>query len=119
MNTRLGDKWEAFSAGTKPSGYVHPKAIQVLAEIGIMHEGESKKPNQFKDIKFDLIVTVCDSAAENCPIWFGKGRIVHHSFSDPAKAIGSEDEILSVFRNVRDEILEKVPLVLREATKNS
>ena len=119
VNARLGDKWEAYSAGTKPSGYVHPKAIQVLAEIGIVHVGESKTPDQFKDMTFDLVVTVCDSAAENCPVWLGKGQIVHHSFSDPAKATGSDDEILSVFRNVRDEILEKIPLVLGEATKES
>lgn len=112
VNARYGDTWEAFSAGTQPAGYVHPKAIQVLQEIGIEHHGESKSTEQFRSVDFDLVVTVCDDAAENCPVWLGKGKRMHIGFPDPAKAQGTEDEILSNFRSVRDDIVLKIPPVL-------
>jgi arsenate reductase len=114
VNDRLGDQWLAVSAGTKPAGYVHPKAIQVLAEWDITHQGESKLADQFRDWEFDLVVTVCDSAAEECPVWLGKGCRVHHSFPDPADATGSEDEVLSAFRSVRDAIAQEIPKILQE-----
>lgn len=99
INTRLKGEWQAFSAGTKPAGYVHPKAMDVLNEIGIQHEGRSKLADEFRGQDFDLVVTVCDSAAEECPVWLGKGKRVHHSFPDPAKTDNIED-----FRSVRDDI---------------
>lgn len=99
VNARIGDEWQAFSAGTKPTGYVHPKAIQALEEIGIHHEGRSKLADEYKSVDFDLVVTVCDSAAEECPIWLGKGKRLHHSFPDPAATNQMDD-----FRRVRDEI---------------
>ncbi len=111
VNARLGDTWQAFSAGTKPTGYVHPKALEALAEIGIQHTGSSKRADEFRDVDFDLVVTVCDSAAEECPLWLGEGKRVHHSFPDPAKAEGTEAEVMNVFRTVRDEI-EKVLIQL-------
>ena len=114
VNARLSDDWRAFSAGTEPSGYVHPMAIQVLGEIGIMHSGESKHIDRFRDMDFDLVVTVCDDAAENCPLWLGKGKRVHLGFPDPAKATGTDDERLAVFRSVRDAIAQKVPELLVE-----
>lgn len=114
VNARLSNDWRAFSAGTEPSGYVHPKAIQVLDEIGIQHEGESKSTDQFREMEFDLVVTVCDDAAENCPVWLGKGKRVHLGFSDPARAQGTDEEVLAVFRSVRDAILEQVPALLAE-----
>lgn len=104
VNARLGDTWNAVSAGTKPAGYVHPRALEVLEEIGIRHDGRSKLADEFKGIDFDLVVTVCDSAAEECPIWLGKGKRVHHSFPDPAHAEGTDEEIMNVFRSVRDDI---------------
>ena len=113
VNQRFGSKWEAFSAGTRPSGYIHPKAITVLEEIDIQHQGDSKHTDQFKLIKFDLVITVCDSAAEDCPVWLGLGKKIHHSFPDPAEAVGTEDEILAVFREVRDDIAEKIPALLQ------
>lgn len=112
VNARLGDMWQAVSAGTKPAGYVHPKALGALAEIGIQHTGHSKIVDEFRDVDLDLVVTVCDSAAEECPIWLGKGKRVHHSFPDPAKAEGTEAEIMNVFRTVRDDIeKEMLPLL--------
>jgi arsenate reductase len=62
--TRLGDEWESFSAGTKPAGYVHPNSVRAPAEIGIEHQGRSKHANEFRRVPFDLVVTVCISAAE-------------------------------------------------------
>ncbi|MBI5934090.1 MAG: arsenate reductase ArsC [Chloroflexi bacterium] len=99
VNARMGEAWTAVSAGTKPAGYIHPKALEALAEIGIQHEGRSKRADEFREVEFDLVVTVCDSAAEECPVWLGKGRRVHHSFPDPALTDDMDD-----FREVRDDI---------------
>lgn len=108
VNARYGDQWEAFSAGTQPAGYVHPNAIKALEEIGIEHNGTSKSTDQFRGVDFDLVVTVCDNAAENCPVWLGKGKRVHLGFPDPAKAEGDEEQVMAVFRSVREKIYEKV-----------
>ncbi len=97
---------EVFSAGTKAAFNVHPKAIRVMAEIGIDLNGNyPKKVEQFLSQPFDYVVTVCDNAKETCPVFIGnvKNRI-HIGFDDPAEATGTEEEILSVFRRVRDEI---------------
>jgi len=118
INAKLGDQWQAFSAGTQPAGYVHPKAIAVLKENGIEHSGESKLVDEFRNWNFDLVVTVCDSAAEKCPVWLGPGKTIHHSFPDPAKAQGTEDEIMAVFRQVRDDIAESIPTLLQRFTQN-
>ena len=113
VNARYSTEWRAYSAGTKPAGYVHPKAIQVLAELGIPHTGVSKQIDELHTKDFDLVVTVCDSAAEECPVWPGKaGKRIHHSFVDPAKAEGTDDEQLAVFRSVRSEMLEVIPKIL-------
>ncbi len=112
VNARLGDAWEAYSAGTQPAGYVHPLAVAALAEIGIAHDGRSKNAGEYRTVPFDLVVTVCDDAAENCPVWLGKGRRVHLGFPDPAKARGTEAEVMEVFRTVRDDIALKVPALL-------
>ena len=108
VNAKYGDSWEAVSAGTQPAGYVHPSAIKALEEIGIEHQGTSKSADQFRGIDFDLVVTVCDDAAENCPVWLGKGKRVHIGFPDPAKAVGDEEQVMVVFRAVRDDIHDKV-----------
>ena len=112
VNHCLGDVWQAVSAGTRPAGYVHPVAIAVLNEIGIYHQGKSKLADEFRDWNFDLVITVCDSAAEECPLWLGRGRRIHHGFPDPAKATGTEEEILAAFRQVRDAILEQILPIL-------
>lgn len=107
VNARLGEAWEAVSAGTKPAGSVHPKALEALREIGIQHTGRSKAADEFRGVDFDLVVTVCDSAAEDCPVWLGKGKKVHHSFFDPAITDDMED-----FRRVRDQIAQEIPEIL-------
>lgn len=108
VNARLGEGWEAVSAGTIPAGYVHPKALAALQEIGIAHEGRSKSADEFRDVEFDAVITVCDSAAEECPVWLGQGRRLHHSFPDPAKTDDMAD-----FRAVRDAIEREMVAVLR------
>jgi len=107
VNARFGDAWQAVSAGTKPAGYTHPKAIAALAEIGIQHEGRSKLADEFRGTDFDLVVTVCDSAAEDCPVWLGQGKKIHHSFFDPAKTDEMDD-----FQRVRDEIVREMERIL-------
>ncbi|MDF1512775.1 MAG: arsenate reductase ArsC [Anaerolineae bacterium] len=109
VNHLLGDRWKAFSAGTKPSGYVHPLAIQVMAEIDIdISANKSKSVDIFRNVNFDRIITVCDHAAQNCPTWIGPGMVTHIGFPDPADADGTEEEKLAVFRQVRDNIHEHI-----------
>ncbi len=113
INARLGDQWRAFSAGTEPSGYVHPLAIKALKEIDIQHEGISKHTDKFRKMDFDLVITVCGDAAEKCPVWLGHGAKKHIGFDDPAKAIGSDEEKIVVFRRVRDEIGDEIVVFLK------
>ncbi|HTP03086.1 MAG TPA: arsenate reductase ArsC [Anaerolineales bacterium] len=114
VNARLGDQWQAVSAGTQPTGYVHPKALAALKEIGIQHEGRSKSADEFRDQDFDLVVTVCDSAAEECPVWLGKGKRTHHSFLDPAKVQGTDEDVMNAFRSARDAIALDIPELLNQ-----
>ncbi len=105
INHERGEHWQAESAGTRPAGYVHPLAVRVLDEVGVdLTQGRSKSTDEFFGRQFDLVITVCDSAAEDCPVWLGEGKRVHIGFPDPALATGSEDERLAVFRQVRDDI---------------
>ena len=114
VNANMGNAWRAFSAGTHPTGFVHPIAIQVLKEIGIDHQGRSKSVEEFQNTPFDLVVTVCDSAAEECPIWLGTGQRIHMGFPDPAKLSGDQAAIYAAFRAVRDEIAQKIPALLEK-----
>lgn len=115
VNNFLADKWEAYSAGTQPSGYVHPLAIKAMAELAIdISANRSKLTDEFRHVSPDLVVTVCDDAAENCPVWLGQDAVVHISFPDPAKASGSVEEQMTVFRRVRDDIRARVLNYLME-----
>ena len=114
INHDLGDSWHAVSAGTEPTGYVHPMALEVLTEIGIQHQGSSKSVETFRDQPFDMVITVCDDAAENCPLWLGQGKKIHIGFPDPAKAPGTNAEMRSVFQTVRDDIRMKIIPVLKQ-----
>jgi len=97
---------EVYSAGTNPSNQAHPKAIEIMKETGIdISAGYPKVVDQFLDKSFDYVITVCDNARETCPVFLGKVREqLHIGFEDPAEATGSEEEIIAVFRRVRDEI---------------
>lgn len=108
------------SAGTKPANKVHPYAIKVLQEIGIdISQNYPKLVDEFLDKSFDVVLTVCDSAKESCPVFTGKvEKRIHNSFDDPASAIGTEDEILFVFRKVRDEIFAYCKKLLQDNNLN-
>lgn len=100
---------EVYSAGTNPASRVHPKAIEVMKEIGIdISGGFPKTVDRFLDQSFEYVITVCDSAKETCPVFMGdvKERL-HFGFEDPAEAAGTEEEILCEFRRVRDEIQKR------------
>lgn len=114
VNARLGDLWEAFSAGTQPAAQVNPNALAVLAEVGIETAGSQPKHlNGFVGQRFDVIVTVCDDAAENCPVWPEQGIRLHIGFSDPAQVTGSAETVLTAFRETREAITVRVLPVLK------
>jgi len=99
-----GHEFEVFSAGTEPKG-VHPLTIEVLREIGIDAACQTSKHIDDLPVKeFEYIITLCGSAARNCPVFFGKGKKQHQAFTDPAAASGSDREVYESFREVRDHI---------------
>jgi arsenate reductase len=100
--------YEVASAGTKPS-HVRPEAIAVMKELGIDISGHrSKSVNEFEGQSFDYVVTVCDNARDNCPVFPTGTDRIHWSFEDPAAVQGGEQERLAAFRRIRDEIHERV-----------
>ena len=103
INKVLGDKYEAVSAGTKPTGYVHPLAIKALDEVGCdISANTSKHTDTVKD-EYCCVITVCDNAEKQIPEW-SRVNHIHLPFPDPADATGSVDEQMKVFRDVRDQI---------------
>ncbi len=102
----LDSRLDVYSAGTKPAPRVNPNAVRAMKEAGIdISNGTPKSVQQFVGQPFDYIFTVCDDADKNCPNFTGKvGKRVHIGFADPAKATGSDSEVMTVFRQVRDEI---------------
>ena len=105
LRAAAGDLLDVQSAGSKPAGYVHPKAIAALAEIGIDISGHtSKHMNDFLDRNIHTVITVCGNADQVCPMYPGQVRRHHWGFVDPAHATGTDEEIMAQFRVVRDEI---------------
>jgi arsenate reductase (thioredoxin) len=99
-----GNRFEVESAGTRP-GHVRPEAIAVMKELGIdISSHRSKHVQEFENQSFDVVLTVCDSAKESCPVFPCQSNRVHKGFEDPAAFKGTEEERLSLFRRVRDEI---------------
>ncbi len=112
VNNTLGLDWDAYSAGSKPEMAVNERAVRVLEEIGIVHDGHPKHVSEFKGEVFDLVVNLCDSAAVHCPVLIGKGRQVNLVFPDPSRADGTETEITAFFVKIRDEIMSRVVSLL-------
>lgn len=103
-----GSRFEVESAGVI-SSFVRPQAIEAMKEIGIDISGHrSKSVDEFAGQKFDYVITVCDNAKENCPVFPGSTKRIHWSFDDPADAAGDEAEKLAIFRRVRDEIKNRL-----------
>lgn len=104
VNHDFAGRIEAFSAGTEPHG-LNPKAVQVMAEIGIDISGNSSDHiSRYEGRPFDYVITLCGDANEKCPLFFGGVRRLHMGFEDPPKARGTEEEVMAVYRRVRDEI---------------
>jgi arsenate reductase len=114
LNARLGERYQAFSAGSHPTGFVHPLALKALAELGITHHGRSKHVDEFHGQSFDYVITLCDPAADECPVWLGDGKRMHMPFPDPARVTGTEDEQIAAFRDVRDGIAAQISALLAE-----
>ena len=113
-NTQSNGSWEAISAGSRPSGYVHPLAIKAMEEIELPTEGlTSKSSKPFENEPFDLVVTVCGNAQADCPVWPGAAEVLHWPFEDPADAMGTDDEKLECFRKIRDQIKDRIQSYLQ------
>jgi arsenate reductase (thioredoxin) len=121
LRAALGDLAEVQSAGSNPAGHIHPLAIKVMAEVGIdISTHRSKHLKDFLDRRVDTVITVCGNADQACPIFPGQLNRHHWPFFDPAKAIGSDEEILKCFRTVRDEmrrVFEAYAAGLRDGRK--
>jgi len=117
VNHDLAGEAQAFSSGVRP-GRVNPRAIQVMAELGIdIRPQRSKSVAELAGEPFDLVITLCDEARQECPLFPGESEVRHVGFPDPARAAGSETEIMAVFRQVRDELRAKIMPLLREKAK--
>src|SRR5215467_13386118 len=119
LRARGGDRYAVFSAGTHPRG-VHPLAIQVMREVGIdISEGAGHRAKSLDEFvgqpPIDLVVTVCDDAAEECPFFPGARRQEHWGFPDPSAVSGSEEEQLAAFRSVRDAIARRIEAFVRQS----
>ena len=102
------EEFESFSAGIDPKG-VHPKALQVMKETDIdISAQHSKHLDEIKNIEFDYVITLCDHAEKNCPLFFTKGKRIHKAFSDPAAVKGKGEDITASFRIVRDQLKEYI-----------
>ena len=123
LRAAAGDLIEVHSAGSKPAGHVHPKAIQVMKEIGIdLSTHTSKHMNEFLNRAITTVITVCGNADQACPNYPGQVSRYHWGFADPAHAQGTDEEILAEFRRVRDEIkkvFEAYAAGLRESRQAS
>ncbi len=108
VNHFLSDKWQAYSAGSNPTS-VNPYAVRALRELGIeIPNAKSKPMDFFHGQQFDKVFTLCDEAREACPLWLESSNVEHVGFSDPSLAQGSDEEKLTVFRRVRDQIRGKI-----------
>jgi arsenate reductase len=108
VNHFLGDRIQAFSAGTEATR-INPLAARVMAEIGIdLAKHRSKTMDEFVNETFDYVITLCGDANEKCPLFFGGVQRVHLGFDDPSRLPGSDDEVLPEYRRVRDEIKERI-----------
>lgn len=115
VNHYLGGQWQAYSAGTAPSGSVHQLAVQSMAELEIdISENKSESVETYLELNPHLVITVCDNAARNWPVWIGEGSVSHMPFDDPTHVIGSDAQRLAACRDVRDRMRDELLGYLRE-----
>lgn len=109
IDHELGEIWEARSAGTNPAEGVHPLAVTVMEEVGVdISNGVPEHVDKYMSEHWDLVITVCDSARETCPVFSGPVEKRHVSFFDPADAEGTSEQQIEVFRSVRDQIRRRL-----------
>jgi arsenate reductase len=109
------DRVETFSAGVEPQGYVHPLAIHVMQEIGIdISQARSKSVDEFIDQSFEFVITVCDHAAETCPVFPNTPTRIHWPIDDPFTVMGNEETRLEAYRRARDELRSRIETFLAE-----
>lgn len=114
-----GDLLDPVSAGSRPAGFVHPLAVRAIEELGVhMDDARSKHADEFRDAPLDLVVTVCDSAAADCPSWPGARHLVHWSIEDPSFVRGDEETRMAAFRATREELRRRIDSLL-EALRRS
>jgi arsenate reductase len=119
LRHEAGDRFDVFSAGTKPS-HVRPEAIAAMNEIGIDISGHrSKSMDEFTGQDLDYVITVCDNANELCPVFPGKTRRLHWPFADPAAVEGSEEQRRAAFKKIRDQIHGRIMVFLGETSSAS
>ena len=119
INHDLKGEVQAFSAGVRATR-VNPRAIQVMAELGIdISRQRSKSMDEFREEQFDLAITLCDQAQRECPMFLAADRLIHMGFPDPAQAVGTEAEIMDEFRKVRDDIRQQMVPFLQEELRVS
>ena len=117
LRHEAGDRFEVFSAGTKPSSF-RLEAIGVMNEIGIDISGHrSKSVDEFSGRPFDFVITVCDNAKESCPIFPGEAKRIHWSFEDPAAVEGPDEQRNAAFRKIRDQIHARLMVFLGESAR--
>lgn len=108
LRDMAGNRFEVFSAGTHPTG-LNPRAVKAMAELDIdISEYKSKSIDEFLHHDFDYVITVCDSARETCPVFPNSTESLHWSFEDPAIARGTEEQVMNVFRKVREQISARI-----------
>ena len=114
VNHFLGGRWQAYSAGSAPSGTVHPLAIRAMTELEIdISSGVSESVEAYRELRPNLVITVCDNAAQNCPVWVGEGNVTHMPFDDPTDMNGSDEERMAACRRVRDQMRDELLDYLR------
>jgi arsenate reductase (thioredoxin) len=111
-----GEQFEVFSAGAFPTGKVNPFAVRVLKEVfGVDASGaRSKSFEEYSDVAFDFVITVCDNARESCPVWPGHPTVLHWSLPDPALAEGSDEEVYEAFQQVAHDIEQRIELFMAQ-----
>jgi arsenate reductase (thioredoxin) len=107
-----GSRFQSFSAGSFPTGKVNPYAVEVLKDLYNIDASDSRSKSweEFKDVRFDFVITVCDNARESCPIWPGQPIVAHWGMEDPAEAKGTHDQIIRVFRHTAYQLQRRLEL---------
>ena len=118
LRRAAGERFEVFSAGAFPTGKVNPFAVRVLKDVyGIdASSARSKSVEEYSDVEFDFVITVCDNARESCPVWPGHPTVLHWSLPDPALAQGTEAEVYETFERVARDIERRIELLLSDSS---